>query len=52
MPDSIRKFMYIKYSGGNAKLRIFSLIPKQQRIQPNFIAGRIRIYTYETVNTT
>ena len=33
----LKKFMYTKHNGDNAKLRIFSFIPQRQRIQPNFI---------------
>ena len=32
----IRNLMYTKYNGDNPKLRIFSFIPQQRRIQPNF----------------
>ena len=44
MTDSIRKFMYIKNSGDNAKLRISSFIPQRKRIQPNFMHDSIRTF--------
>ena len=43
MADGIRNFMYSKHNGDNAKLRIFSFIPQQQRIQPNFMNDSIRL---------
>ena len=45
--NGIRKFMYTKYNGDNAKLRIFSFIPQRQRIQPNFVN-----HTYQTTKQT
>ena len=48
--DSTRNFMYTKHNGDNAKLRVFSFIPRQQRLQPNFMNR-----TYQTskhTNTT
>ena len=45
--DHIRNFMYAKHNGNNAKLRIFSFIPPQQRIQPNFMN-----HTYQTTKQT
>ena len=48
--DGIRNSMYTKYIGDNTKLRIFSFIPQQERIQPNF---RNRTYrTAKHTNTT
>ena len=35
--DGIRNFMYTKLNGDNAKLKIFSFIAQQQRMQPNFM---------------
>ena len=37
MTDGIRNFMCSKHNEDNAKLRIFSFIPQQQRIQPKFM---------------
>ena len=39
--------MYTKHNGDNAKLRMFSFIPRRQRIQPNFIN-----HTYQTTKHT
>ena len=50
MIDSIRK-LYIKHSGENPKLRIFSLIPERKRIQSNFIPYRIRTFTHTKPQT-
>ena len=50
MIDSIRK-LYIKHSGKNAKLRIFSLIPQRKRIQSNFMPYRIRTFTHTKPQT-
>ena len=38
--------MYIKHSGGNEKLRIFSFITQRQRIQPNFMTDSIRTFIH------
>ena len=46
MTDGIRNFIYSKYNGDNAKLRIFSFIPQQQRIQPNFMNDSIRTFIH------
>ena len=46
MTDGIRNFMHSKYNGGNAKLRIFSFIPQQQRIQPNFMNDSMRTFIH------
>ena len=46
MTDGIRNFMYSKHNGDNAKLRIFSYIPQQQRIQPSFMDDRIRTFIH------
>ena len=43
----LKKFMYTKHNGDNAKLRIFSFIPQRQRIQPNFMN-----HTYQTTKHT
>ena len=40
-------FMYTKHNGDNPKLRIFSFISEQRRIQPNFMK-----HTYQTTNQT
>ena len=40
--DGIKNFIYSKHNGGNAKLRIFSFIPQQQRM----------IHTYQTTKHT
>ena len=44
---AIRNVMYTKDNGDNLKLRIFSFIPQQRRIQPNFIN-----HTYQITNQT
>ena len=44
---AIRNVMYTKDNRDNLKLRIFSFIPQQRRIQPNFIN-----HTYQTTNQT
>ena len=46
MTDGIRDSMYSKHNGDNAKLRIFSFIPQQQRIQPNFMNDSIRTFIH------
>ena len=46
MTDGIRNFMYSKYNKDNAKLRIFSFIPPQQRIQPKFMNDSIRAFIH------
>ena len=46
MTDGMRNFMYSKHNGDNAKLRIFSFIPQQQRIQPNFMNDSIRTFIH------
>ena len=52
MTDGIRNFMYSKQNGDNAKLSIFSSIPQQQRIQPNFMNDTIRTFIHtKQVNT-
>ena len=45
--DGIRNFMHNKHNKDNAYFRIFSFIPQQQRIQPNFMN-----HTYQTTNQT
>ena len=45
--DCKRNFMHTKHNGDNAKLRIFSLIPQRQCIQPNFMN-----YTFQTTKHT
>ena len=42
MADGVRTFMFSKQNGDNAKLRIYSFIPQQQRIQPKFMNDSIR----------
>ena len=42
-----RNFMYTKHNGDNPKLRIFSFISEQRRMQPNLMN-----YTYQTTNQT
>ena len=37
--------MYIKHSGGNEKLRIFSFIGQRQRVQPNFMTNFKNFHT-------
>ena len=37
MADGIRNYMYTKHKKDSASLRIFSVIPQQQHIQPNFM---------------
>ena len=44
MTDDIRRFMYCKHNGDNAKLRTFSFIPQQQRIQPSFVNDSMRTF--------
>ena len=44
---AIRNFMHTKHNGDNPKLRIFSFLPEQQRIQSNFMN-----HTYQTTNQT
>ena len=44
MTDSIRSFMYSKLNGDNTKLRIFSFIPQQQRIQLSFMNDSMRTF--------
>ena len=53
MTDGIRNFMYSKHNGDNAKLKIFSFIRQQQRIQPNFMNDSIRtfVHTNQLKNT-
>ena len=51
MINSIRKFMYIKHSGDNTKLRIFSFIPQRQHIQPNFMTDSIRTFIHNEQQT-
>ena len=46
MTDGIRSFMNSKHNGDNAQLRIFSFIPQQQRIQPNFMNDSMRELSY------
>ena len=50
MIDSINK-LYIKHSGNNAKLRIFSFIPQRQRIQPNFMTDSITTFIHTKQQT-
>ena len=45
--DGIINLMYTKHNGNNAKLRIFSSIPQQQRIQHNF-----KNHKYQTIKQT
>ena len=47
--DGIRKFIYTKHNGDNAKLRIFSFIPQRQSIKPNFMNSN---QTTKQTNTT
>ena len=42
----LKKFMYTKHNGDNAKLRIFSFIPQRQRIQPKFMNDRIKTFIH------
>ena len=42
-----RNVMYTKRNGDSPKLRIFSFIPQQRRMQPNFMN-----HTYQTTNQT
>ena len=44
--DGIRNFMFTKYKGDYAKLRIFSFLPQRQRKQPNFMNDSIRIFIH------
>ena len=46
MIAGIRNFMYSKHNGDNAKLRIFSFIPQQPRIQPKFMNDSIRTFIH------
>ena len=46
MTDGIRNFMGSKHNEDNAKLRIFSFIPQQQRIQPKFMNYCIRTFIH------
>ena len=46
MTDGMTNFMYSKQDRDNAKLRIFSFILQQQRIQPNFMNDTIRNFTH------
>ena len=43
--------MYIKPSGDNAELRIFSFIPQRQRIKPNFLTDSISTFTHTKQQT-
>ena len=43
MTDGIINYMYTKHKEGNAKLRTYSFLPQQQRIQTNFINDSIRL---------
>ena len=36
--------MYIKHSGDDTKLRIFSFIAQRQHVQPNFMTDNIRTF--------
>ena len=38
--------MYSKHNGDNTKLKIFSSMPQQQRIQPNFMNDSIRTFIH------
>ena len=42
---AVRNFMHTNHNGDNPKLRIFSFLPEQRRIQPNFMN-----HTYQTTN--
>ena len=42
MTDSKRAFIHTKYNGDNPKVRIFSLIPQRQLMQPKFMADSMR----------
>ena len=44
---AIRNFMHTKHNGDNPKLRIFSFLAEQQRLQPNFMN-----HTYQRTNQT
>ena len=44
---AVRNFMHTNHNGDNPKLRIFSFLPEQRRIQPNFMN-----HTYQTTNQT
>ena len=44
---AIRNFMHTKHNGDNPKLRIFSFLPEQQRIQSDFMN-----HTYQRTNQT
>ena len=52
MTDGIRNFMYSKHNGDNAKLKVFSFIPQQQRIQPNFMNDSIRTFIHTKQRNT
>ena len=43
MPNGIKKFMYTKHKGDNAKLKIFSFLLQRQYIQPNFVSDGIKL---------
>ena len=46
--DGIRNFMHTYHKKDSAKLRIFSVIPQQQHIQPNFMTDNRNDLTTET----
>ena len=46
MTDGIRNFMHSKHNGDNAKLRIFSFIPQQQRIKSKFMNDSIGTFIH------
>ena len=48
MADGIRNVMYTKHKKNSAKLRLFSVIPQQQHIQPNFMTDNRNDLTTET----
>ena len=45
MTDS-RTFIHTKYNGNNTKVRTFSLIPQQQRIQLKFLTDSMRSFIH------
>ena len=47
MADDIRNFTYTKHKKNSAELRIFTVIPQQQHIRPNFIILQPRSYNQD-----
>ena len=48
MADDIRNFTYTKHKKNSAELRIFTVIPQQQHIKPNFMTDNRNDLTTET----